>query len=108
MWITIDSGKTIGLIGSENGRILLDEEYENSCRVTLEKEGATAPFSITCGIYGLMVHTAFFGDETEANAAYMQIKKELQAFIDSDDGNINGSDIGERCFANPTTRIFAG
>ena len=46
-----------GDIGSEGGTILADEEYKNSCRITLEK--CEKYYAITCGIYGSMVHTAF-------------------------------------------------
>ena len=50
MWYLFDDGKTIGQIGSENGTIIKDEDYKNSCRITIEKDGCTAPFSITCGV----------------------------------------------------------
>lgn len=33
MWMHFN---TLGTIGSENGKIMADEEYKKSCRVTLE------------------------------------------------------------------------
>ncbi len=83
-WITIDNGRTINTIGSENGIILRDEEYNGNCRITLEKDGYT-PFGITCGVYGLMCHTVFAGTQAEADEKYNNMKMELEKFIDSDD-----------------------
>ena len=90
MWHSVENGKTIGKIGSENGHILADEEYRNDCRITLEDVSYTAPYSITCGIYGLMVHTTFADDKAEAEEKYAEMKKELQAFLDSNDDGSNG------------------
>jgi hypothetical protein len=59
MWDKVENGTTIGQTGSENGQIIVDEEYKSSCRITLEKDGVVAPYSITCGIYRQMCHTAF-------------------------------------------------
>lgn len=69
-----------GAIGSENGLILEDEEYANSCRITVEK--CPHHFAITCGIYGAMVHTVFCGENYKE--IYDSMKKELQDFIDRD------------------------
>ena len=85
MWKPAENGKTIGQRGSENGTILEDEEYANSCRITLERDGTIAPFSITCGVYGLMVHTTFSNDEADIKTKYEGMKKELEAFIHSDE-----------------------
>lgn len=40
--------------GSEGGLIISDEEYKDSCRITLEK--CERYYAITCGIYGGMMH----------------------------------------------------
>lgn len=85
MWEPADNGETIGQIGSESGIILEDEVYKDSCRITLEKDGAIALFSITCGVYGLMFHTTFSDDETDAKIKYKGMKKELEAFIQSNE-----------------------
>jgi hypothetical protein len=59
-WEKFDSGKSIGGRGSEEGVILADIEHLRGARVTLEKGGVTAPYSVTLGIYGLfLVHTYF-------------------------------------------------
>ena len=44
-------------IGSEGGTIIADEEYKESCRITLER--CERYYAITCGVYGSMMHTAF-------------------------------------------------
>ena len=68
-----------GETGSENGTILMDEEYKESCRITLEK--CPKYYAITCGVYGAMVHTAFC-DEDDHIAVYEAMKQELADFID--------------------------
>ncbi len=70
-----------GETGSEGGKIVLDEEYDRSCRITLEK--CKDYYAITCGVYGAMVHTAF-SDEDSALQLYETMKAELQAFMDRD------------------------
>ena len=59
-----------------------DEENDAGARVTLERSGRTAPFAITCGIYGWMAHTHFLGTEVEARAAFQAIKAELGRMLD--------------------------
>lgn len=82
-WILYENGSTIGKKGSENGKIICDEEYLGSCRITLE-ETKSIPYSITCGVYGLMCHTAFSKTELDAKEKYECMKKELKDFIDAD------------------------
>lgn len=81
MWKTIpddwDDGK-----GTEGGIVLRDEEYDSSCRVTSEK--CPNYYAVTCGVYGSMVHTAFF-DESEYEEKYEAMKQELQDFVDQMD-----------------------
>lgn len=64
-----------------NGLILEDEEYADSCRITLEK--CPMYYAITCGVYGAMVHTVFCDLENYKNI-YRAMKRELQEFIDGD------------------------
>ncbi|MCR5024369.1 MAG: hypothetical protein K6A90_08575 [Lachnospiraceae bacterium] len=78
MWKNLE---TIGTEGSECGIIIKDEEYKESCRVTLEK--CERYYAITCGVYGAMVHTAFC-DEKESEGKYEAMKNDLQDFIDKD------------------------
>ena len=74
-WRVFDHGATIGTRGSENGVILRDEVYDDTARITLERDGHT-PFAITCGCCG-MVHTRFFATEAEAQTAFEQMKNAL-------------------------------
>jgi len=80
-WNAFDNGKTIGQRGSESGRIIRDEEHTDGARITLERDGQTAPFAITCGIYGWMVHTRFFGAESEAQSAFESMRPELTRIL---------------------------
>ena len=50
MWIRLSA---TGTAGSEGGVVIADEEYKNSCRITLEK--CEKYYAITCGVYGAMV-----------------------------------------------------
>ena len=59
---------TIGRKGSENGTILKDEEYNDLCRITLEK--CSRYYAVTCGIYGELVHTAFADDGDIGSKGY--------------------------------------
>jgi hypothetical protein len=64
-WHQFEDGATLGQKGSESGVILRDEEHPQEARITLERDTRTAPFAITCGIYGCMLHTRFFSQESE-------------------------------------------
>ena len=81
-WYCFDKGKTVGLTGSENGEILLDEEHELGARITLEKVDLPGKnyFAITCGIYGWMFHTHFVSSE-EALRDFEAMKLELTGII---------------------------
>ena len=63
--------------GSEGGIIVRDEEHPLGARITLEKECEVAPYAITCGIYGWMMHTCFLSQEGEAAKQYEEMKSEL-------------------------------
>jgi hypothetical protein len=83
MWQSFDQGRTIGKSGSEMGVILLDEEHADGARITLEHDGRFAPFAVTCGIFGWMVHTRFFTNEEDARRAYEDMKQALDGIIQS-------------------------
>jgi hypothetical protein len=74
VWKPFDSGETIGQEGSENGTITRDEERLRGARITLERTTPTAPFAITCGVYGWMVHTRFFSIEADAIVQFEAMK----------------------------------
>lgn len=80
-WHPFDDGRTIGGTGSEEGRILRDEEHRDGARITLEEGGGTAPWSITCGIYGWMVHTRFFGGREQAEAEFGAMKTAIDGIL---------------------------
>ena len=88
-WYPVDDGATVGQTGSEKGVILDDEEHSLGARITLEKGGDIAPFSVTCGIYGLLVHTRFFSDEADGKQAYEAMKLGLVAVADAGGENAN-------------------
>ena len=81
-WHSYDGGRTFGEIGSENGIIVEDEAYGDGVCITLEKGSPTAPFAITCGIAGWMVHTRYFSLEDDARRSYSDMKDELAKTYD--------------------------
>src|SRR5471030_401570 len=81
-WKPFAFNKEVGARGSEGGIILHDDEHELGARITLERDCGTAPFAITCGIYGWFFHTRFFGAEAEAYAEYAKMQTELTAIIE--------------------------
>ena len=80
-WHAFADGTSTGTKGSEGGIITLDEEHPDGARITLEQGGQTAPWAITCGVYGLMVHTRFFADRPTAEAEYEAMKPALHAVV---------------------------
>jgi formyltetrahydrofolate-dependent phosphoribosylglycinamide formyltransferase len=74
-WNPVQNGTTIGATGSENGIIVLDEFHNDGGRITLERDGVTAPWTITCG--GGFVHTVFFRSKEKAENAYRLMKFDL-------------------------------
>jgi hypothetical protein len=85
VWSPVDNGATLGTSGSESGLILLDEEYDEAARITLERDAAVAPFAITCGVYARLMHTRFFHAEDEARREYAAMKLTLQEIVDGFD-----------------------
>jgi hypothetical protein len=83
-WLTTDNGQTIGTLGSEEGVIVIDEEHELGARITLERDGSTAPWSITCGIYGSFVHTAFASSQSEGIQKYNLMKNDLISIMNDE------------------------
>ncbi len=80
-WYTYDNGRSMGQRGAENGIVILDEEHGDGARITLERECRAAPFAITCGVYGWMVHTRFFQSEPEAQREFARMKEGLAAIL---------------------------
>ncbi|MGA2753523.1 MAG: hypothetical protein ABSE53_07120 [Terracidiphilus sp.] len=82
-WHPSENGATLGETGSEEGIVVRDEEHSLGARITLEREARIAPFAITCGIYGWMMHTRFFGTEAEAEAQYDLMKTSLSELLEA-------------------------
>jgi hypothetical protein len=98
MWTPCDNGKTLGTEGSENGTIVMDEEHTDGARVTLERGGSVAPWSVTCGIYGAFMHTAFACDEAEGRSKYEGMKIDLIVLMQEPDDDTRYKMMGN--FAN--------
>ena len=77
-WERYENGESIGEPGSEGGTILRDEERPAEARITLEES-----FSITCGVYGWLVHTSFYQTREEADAAFAAMKLALDRIVDA-------------------------
>ena len=76
---------------------MLDEECEAGARISLERcRHGVAPFAITCGVYGLLMHTCFFEKEELAQSTYGMMKGRLEAIA---------SLIGEEDYI-PAARAF--
>lgn len=98
IWRPYRDSTTVGSLGSEEGEIVLDEEGDGGARVTLENPAKPGgPHTITCGIYGAMVHTAFFGDEDEARKAWEPMKTELAALRALEDASAFEAACSEFC-----------
>jgi hypothetical protein len=80
-WLPFNNGTSIGQTGSESGIIIRDDEHHDGARITLERDGQVAPYSVTCGIYGWMVHTRFLGSEVEAQYEFECMRSELTKII---------------------------
>ncbi len=88
-WQPFEGGRTVGRHGTEGGLILRDEEHPAGARITLERGGIVAPFAVTCGIYGLFVHTAFAPDEAAGTGKYDAMKQRLVEMMALPDRDIS-------------------
>lgn len=82
-WSSYASGASTPEAGSKGGAIMLDEEHDYGARITLERDARVAPFAITCGIYGWMVHTRYFRLESDARLAFYEMKRDLDEIMNS-------------------------
>ena len=81
-WQQYEDGQTVGRTGTEGGIIQHDEEYDGAARITLEQGCLRAPYAITCGVYGHLVHTRFLADDETAVHALDTMKTALAAIVD--------------------------
>ena len=84
MWIQIDNGETIGTVGSECGEIIEDDEHPKGARLTLEKGGDIAPYSITSGVYGCFCHTTYLSTLESDMAEMKSMKNEISDFFNTE------------------------
>jgi hypothetical protein len=91
-WHAFADWTSTGTRGSEGGTIALDEEHPDGARITLEQGGHTAPWAITCGVYGFMVRTRFFADRPTAEAEYEAMKPALHAIV----SQLSAADLAEQ------------
>lgn len=80
-WYHFNHKKTIGKRGSEEGIIVSDVEYNHAARITIEQDGITAPFSVTLGIYDVMMHTDFFSTYAQAQSYQERIMKNIERIV---------------------------
>ncbi|MDJ1139162.1 hypothetical protein QNI24_02815 [Marinicella sp. X102] len=80
MWSEI---KGENRIGSEGGEIINDYEHSLGARVTLEKNGDVAPFSITVGVYGSFFHTVYMGSLCEGVAIFKSMKSDIGEYLNN-------------------------
>ena len=80
-WYDYDEGYSVGTSGADGGLIVRDEEHSFGARLTLEEEASSAPFSITCTIYGWMSHARFFTEESEADEEFDRMKIEMEKIL---------------------------
>lgn len=81
-WTDYDEGYTVGTSGEDDGAIVRDEEYQSGARLTLEEDGSSAPFTLTCGVYGWLSHLRYFEDEKGAREAFEEMKIELEEILE--------------------------
>jgi hypothetical protein len=103
-WREFSMGSSIGTVGSEGGAIVADESYEDRARITLERSTRLAPYAVTCGVSGWLVHTRFFESEAEARSQFDAMKAALAHMTDAvksvDDVQPNDTSlIGRLCQA---------
>jgi hypothetical protein len=68
--------------GTEGGAVISDERHDpHGARITLERDAKVAPFAITCGLYGWMIHTCFFSNLDGAMRAYEAMKTDLSMLV---------------------------
>lgn len=82
MWHAFERGQSLGGGGEEQGVIVLDEEHGQRARITLERGGRSAQWSITCSLHGMFQHTAFASSESEARTKYANMKRDLVEIIE--------------------------
>ncbi len=92
--------------GSEGGLIVCDEEHMLGARITLEKGCENlAPYAITCGIYGWMVHTCFLSEEGNAGEQYEAMKAGLADLLERAEELANDEEAQRRLLTDGCEKL---
>lgn len=97
-WEAFDNGQSIGELGGEDGVIERDDAFKGMARITLESNTLLAPFTVTCNIFGWMVHTRYFGKRNIADSEFEKMKPELariSALLPGDPGDLADQDFAD-------------
>ncbi len=78
-WQPYNRGRSIGVKGSENSKVVRDEEHPLGARMTI-KQGQDY-VSVSCSIAGKIDHTRFFNKMNAAEREYKIMQKELAKVI---------------------------
>lgn len=78
-WQPYNRGRSIGVKGSEGGRIVRDEEHPLGARMTI-KQGKDY-VSVSCSISGKIDHTRFFKEMKAAEREYSTMQNEMTKVI---------------------------
>ncbi|MDR1539419.1 MAG: hypothetical protein LBU32_15750 [Clostridiales bacterium] len=84
LWYLYDDGATIGKVGSCSGIIVRDSEFNAKARLTAESGSALSPYSVTCHVYGVLLHTVKYQNNAVADAAYDRMKVDVERYVISD------------------------
>ncbi|MEM7152628.1 MAG: hypothetical protein AAF799_07290 [Myxococcota bacterium] len=77
-WIDVFSPDETG----SDGGVIRRDEQTTGARITLEEGGILAPFSITCGVYGWMMHTRCCPNREAADRDFEAMKAELDTIVE--------------------------
>jgi len=88
-WVSLE--ENIGKEGSEHGEILVDYELPHLSRMTIEKKvdirNNIPYYAITVGVYGIIMHTAYFKSFDDAKEGYDALRIIIQALLFSMEKN---------------------
>lgn len=94
-WIPIEIKS--GQEGPDGGTIIEADEYPKTARISIERKVKVADgneyYAVTMGVYGLLVHTAYFGSFEDAKECAFAVKLVIQQM--ATDGQLSDDDLLE-------------
>lgn len=97
-WHPYQNGASIGALGSEEGVIVQDDEHVVGARITLERRnGESAQFAITCGLYGWFFQARYCTSEEEGRRDVEQMKLGLDQIIELLPNGTTDTEEAEPC-----------